>query len=715
MRQNIALYIDGVKADCDSSTLILMNYTREELESPSVVRNSYSQNVELPGTPVNNKIFSHYFRMDYSTGGSNFSAVVRVPFLLQSDSGEVLEHGYLRLISVAYKGRDIHSYSVQLYGGLGGFFYGLTYRPDGSKQTLGDLAYGTTGGRVIPSQTQFGISAAAVKEAWDRLDESGYEIEDEYDILNFAPAYNGLPKCKFDANKGVYKEGQTYPDMVANLYTSKQVEGVNYHPMYEADGYALIELENEHTEWETQDLRAYLMRPVIRVQAILEALTDSFNTPGYTFKLNGQQLFTEEYSQYASTWITLKMFDRDRLDPMVCTMDEVIGETDTPADYLIGFAKLFGCVFHYDPSTGVVELMTRDQFYDTGEAVIDLTGRIDRSREMSVVPYPFEHKYYEFSLETEGEFAEQYEQKYKKVYGSMVVDTGYDFDKETEKFFQDVPYKGAADVVESNRNFFVSPWAVDPEYGDVRNYSLKFAFTEKVSWRLYHLVATDSYDTIDCEPLNRAFNPMPYAPGYADFMPKVQLHSDDNDAIDGSNVLLFYRGKVDVPHTEASGHDTGTAVFRLTNDSTATLRANEGVPCWNFTPGDGIALYELPSFRRWDFILGGQVEKMFDFGIPREVKTPEVPGQYAQTMYDDWWKVYIEDRYHKDSRVMRCFCNLRGLQVGQGLLRRFFYYEGALWSLNKIINHSITTLDTTECEFVRVQDKAHYTSGQYMI
>ena len=54
--------------------------------------------------------------------------------------------------------------------------------------------------------------------------------------------------------------------------------------------------------------------------------------------------------------------------------------------------------------------------------------------------------------------------------------------------------------------------------------------------------------------------------------------------------------------------------------------------------------------------------------------------------------------------------NLAGLKVGHDLFRRFYYFDGAVWALNKITNYSATTWDLTECEFVKVQDAANYTS-----
>ena len=47
-------------------------------------------------------------------------------------------------------------------------------------------------------------------------------------------------------------------------------------------------------------------------------------------------------------------------------------------------------------------------------------------------------------------------------------------------------------------------------------------------------------------------------------------------------------------------------------------------------------------------------------------------------------------------------------------MRRWWWYEGRWWVLNKISNHSLTTWDATECEFVQVQDTAAYKFGQVL-
>ena len=84
------------------------------------------------------------------------------------------------------------------------------------------------------------------------------------------------------------------------------------------------------------------------------------------------------------------------------------------------------------------------------------------------------------------------------------------------------------------------------------------------------------------------------------------------------------------------------------------------------------------------------------------------------SLYDRYWKAYLSDRYDVDTRKMNCKVNLSGIEVGQALLGRFFYYDNAVWVLNKVSNHSVTTADLTECELVKVKDVKNYKNGQIL-
>lgn len=160
MRRKISLYIDGQLTDLDEQSFILFNYTRDEADNPTIVKNSYSQQLTLPGSPKNNEIFGNYFRPERITD-TGFNSLAKTPFAIYNDLNEIIESGYVRLDKVNRKGGGLCSYTITLFGGLGGFFYDLMYNADGSKKTLADLSYSIEG--VVTPAAAFPTSHNAAR------------------------------------------------------------------------------------------------------------------------------------------------------------------------------------------------------------------------------------------------------------------------------------------------------------------------------------------------------------------------------------------------------------------------------------------------------------------------------------------------------------------------------------------------------------------------
>ena len=276
MRRRISLYIGGQLADLADDGLILFNYEQEDLSNPAVVRNSYSKQVTLPGTPANDAIFGHIYRPDRVTDytgsatGTGFDPSARTPFEIYAETGEVLEAGYVRLDSATRKG-GITEYKATLFGGLGSFFYALTYTDEGERLSLADIDYLGTGD---PAELDFDITAATVTDAWSALlNGSGADV-DKWRVLNFAAAYEGTPEGDFDAGKGIATLS------AVGLEASRTQDGKTYTS---PSGKTIVKLADKRTAQEVKDLRSYLQRPVLSIDAFLDALTNPANAGGYVF------------------------------------------------------------------------------------------------------------------------------------------------------------------------------------------------------------------------------------------------------------------------------------------------------------------------------------------------------------------------------------------------------------------------------------------------
>ena len=689
MSRRVTLYIAGLRADLPDDSPIQLTWTREELDNPTVVRNSYTQQLTLPGTPANDAIFGHFGRLERATqslagqtAGPYYNPLKKADFALYSEDMTVLARGYAKLDEISSRGDQAVSYKVSLYGGLGSLFYELSYNADGSGRTLADLTYkDVNDADVTPSAEGLSVDAHTLRGLWDAqlLDPT----PDWRNILTYAPCYNGLPAGDFDANKAIVTSATWYNFPTPNDGCNPLAGAGQSNPI-------LATFTDKHSEWEVRDFRAYLQRPAVSVKAVLQALTDSRNTGEWTLALDGDFFTDGNNPWYDDAWMTLPMLatPEDGDWTALHLADALGSDALTPADFLIGYAKMFGLVFHVDESAQSVTLMARDDYYGSADEIV-LTERVDIDT-VAVKPCNASARWYEMKADVkDGEYAQTYADTYGRVYGSQRIDTGWEFDSDVKDLLPKFPFRGAADVLETSADFYANYYNGYPGLAVVDN--------EAVKYKLYDGSGNaKDFDAYVGQYLAKTVNWYNASYNGSDAFPKVQLHGADGKAGDGSRVLLIRVGEETLPSSMR---------WQTSDDSAAMATLNDGRPCW-LLDGTGYNLSKLPSFRR---MAGAQT---VDFGAPREIAVPGESTGEGASVYFNRWKGYLADRLDVDTKVLTCKVDWRGFQVGTALLRHFYWYRNTWWSLNKIRNYAPTADMLTECEFVQVHDRAAYTSSQ---
>lgn len=705
--QRLRLYIDGRLADIADDNLVVMTYQTTDAEKPAAVKNSYSQGVTLPATGRNDEIFSHVTRTDYRWTAGRFNPLARTPFEIRNERNEVLVKGYLRLDD-GVPGKE---YSVTLYGGLGGFFYGLMYDDEGEKKTLGDLRWMDDIERWLDKDDTIGVSAVSIRAMWNDED---IPPRDGY-FYNFAPCYNGIPE-DFDADKAYYVKGSGQGNR-PDLYDTVTDGGKTYGPKNGAGKGILVEMGAAVNEWEIQDLRNYLQRPVWSVYEFFRSICNKTYNGGYDVELDAA-FFNASNPYYRDAWCTLPLMQRDKINALgQITLGDFFAGTDSPADYLLSYAKRFGLIFDYDEAAQKVRILTRNTYYsERASEAIDLRPIVAEDKGVTVSPLLMSARWEIVQSEVVGANAEKYEAAYGKRYGSIWVNTGYPFGAEQEDVFKDDVFRASPDTLENGLGYRVLVATTDPEYGDATGYGVKQRMTGEVKWQLYTGTG-DNQTSRECVPEMPLYDwGLSYNGDYPyyDFLPKVQLYDADGGPTDGQNILLFYGGKMEPPHGEE--HPTWEAQFFLTNDNSDMLDINGGKPCWDLsgTQTGGRLVSVFPVFRR-NIEKGGEWWSM-EWSEPKEVYVPGDDFTDREVVYRLFWENLFADRFDVDGRKMRCWVNFHTPAtplVDARLLRRFFYYGGAYWVLNRISAHALAREELTECEFVKVQDIRHYTQGQY--
>lgn len=358
----------------------------------------------------------------------------------------------------------------------------------------------------------------------------------------------------------------------------------------------------------------------------------------------------------------------------------------SPLEVLLSYTKLFGLVWHYEPNSKSVTLGKRSTFYREGSAV-DWQDRIDHNRPMKIKPFEFDKRFYDFELETQGAWPTEYEAKYGRIYGSQRVNTGYDFDKEEKNLLEGNALRGGAEVLQQSKYYtnITEDGKVCPS-----------VFLDGAQYALYD--STDNATEYEAStPTNGAtIEYMNTLQGY-DYKPKLQLHDGDS-SIDEGGTLLIFNGNIEI---EGSPYRN----FHLSDDVAEMGLLNDGNQCWVL---EGSVPFSLQGETIPHFVRTG-LGVSLDMGVPQEVDNPDANKEAVQnSIYSQYWSRYLGDRYDVNSRVLECYVDLRGLQVSNALFRNFYYFDNAVWVLNKITNYSMTTEGTTQCEFVKVQDVNNY-------
>ena len=309
MNNDIRLFINGEEIEFSQDPKILLNFKQDELRNPTVVKNSFTKQIQVEGTNRNNDIFGHIWELTRVQDG-NFNPIKKTDFQLFVN-GELSQKGYCKLDKIT-RTNNTTQYSLTLYGGLGSFFYNLTYDQDNegnNKKTLASLKYTIEGDKGPGPDLDFTITKDSVYEAWGQLAGFGDTTNPRWDVINFIPALNGIPG-DFDAAKVLVNNYQLNSGGASGFLTGKTVDGRTYSPVLNAAlnqyGYSLGEMPEDLQEWQTRDLRCYNQRPVVSMYRIIQACCDPQNNGGYQVKLDSH-FFHNNNPYYFNSWVTMPL------------------------------------------------------------------------------------------------------------------------------------------------------------------------------------------------------------------------------------------------------------------------------------------------------------------------------------------------------------------------------------------------------------------------
>ena len=110
--QQVQLYIDGNRVELFKDETISLTQSIQNVKDPGKVYTEFSKSFTLPASKDNNKLFTHYYRLDINNG---FDARKKVSAEIKLN-GVTFREGFIQLTSTSLKNNKCESYSVTFFG-----------------------------------------------------------------------------------------------------------------------------------------------------------------------------------------------------------------------------------------------------------------------------------------------------------------------------------------------------------------------------------------------------------------------------------------------------------------------------------------------------------------------------------------------------------------------------------------------------------------------
>lgn len=401
---------------------------------------------------------------------------------------------------------------------------------------------------------------------------------------------------------------------------------------------------------------------------------------------------------------------RDEPDSIVASNSKITKQfllktEKTPADYLLGYCKMFDLHFQKDSGEKIIKILTRNNFYNGN--IIDWNDKIDYSKEFKIKPLMFDKKFYTMKLDAESYYLKKYKNEYSVEYGQKRIDTNYNFNNETVQLLDGLVYQNAVSALDTSPYYHT--------FYDKDNRLLAPFCNSNFEYSLFNVSSSNVVEATEVNYTTPAIVggwSWNRNSGYDSFAKTCfyNLENDEKSLSDISSVLLFYNGQV-----EPKDFDGNRIRYKLTDDLSEMYLLNNKTPCWLFSDYDyttdfQIITYDcttLPQFLRYK-IVGNQVQASWDFGKPKEVFFPNITYEDNTTIYSQYWTNYYNDALDINTKEVTCYVNLNDVNVNSELLRNFYYFNGCYWILNKVENFNINNFETTKCQFIKVNELTNY-------
>ena len=535
----------------------------------------------------------------------------------------------------------------------------------------------------------------------NRNDELGSNAVDDVASTNRIILASRLPN-------GSYWTNPNSPDLNSMPTTNKTVQwSIGYWQKVSGSDYVWV-MEDGNTVFSV-DLETNKMNMIPMIGFMTKSIANYDNNYcGFAYEgqyYGSRALLNSHSKQYvytqkpvdAGSQVTYKGGNVIRSFQQIKKKDVLGGVEGTPCDWLLSYCKLFGLFIEKDKLSNTIYIKMRNNWYENTK--VNIENLIDRSKDINVTPLTFESKWYNFKYEEgEGQFLEKYKNMYGQDFGKQLVDTKYNFDADEIDLLEDNKFKNGIVALEKSNYFNIKT--------DVKGQVIFPALYDWCTMTYYNNESDhEIYMALPAGTTTTVFQPT-YPDDFYDFLPKLQFHGKDKDGVDGDGVLVFFNGI----------KNTGDIDYWLTDDIEQMFKDSDN-PCWlqtrnewntSWTERIAIETHTLPEFNRY-ILHNNIITASWDFGYTKELYVPYYRYEVFRTptIYENFWKSYIQDLYSVNTRKVDCYVSLNSNDV-YDFMKKFYWWDNSLWVCVKVQDYDIALDKSTLCSFTKVNDIGSY-------
>ncbi len=267
------------RVDIDKSTAFSLTLSGTDATAPTATKNTYSSQVTLPKSPINDDIFSNISVLDARL--LRFSPIKRTEFRLYI-GGRIFTTGYFVLESVTESG-----YAVRLYGGLGDYFYTL------ANLSLSDL---------FTSEFDHTINANSVLTSWCQTSQGNTS---PWAFFGYAMTYQGAYD-NFDSDTITLDTANSDGDYT-EAATWQSADGLKTYANPELTEHRRNVAVNGTDVCGT--FVSYYQRPMVYVQKVISQIVDKMEAAGWTTNLG--DFFNDTNPYWSRLWMIMRQCNVD--------------------------------------------------------------------------------------------------------------------------------------------------------------------------------------------------------------------------------------------------------------------------------------------------------------------------------------------------------------------------------------------------------------------